>query len=85
MIKKPGTGDGASCARWPGNDCEQESKWDAAPARSKALAFREVSIGGMDDVDREDNGGMQTEESFDMKLNIAIASLPREKVEDDRH
>ncbi len=75
MIRRPGTS----------NNCEHKSVWDEAPAGSKVLAFREVSIGGMDDVDREDNGGMQTEKSFDIKLSIAVTSPPGEKVEDDRH
>ncbi len=85
MIRGPGTSDRARCARWAGNNCEHKSRTDEPPPQSKMLALGEVSGGRMDDVDGEDRDGMQAEEFFDMKLDVAVASPPGEKVEDDRH
>ena len=83
VIKGPGASNGPRFARWPGNDSKHESRSDKPRPSSKVLTLGKVGSGGVDDVDGEDSNGMQSEKSFDMKLDITVATPPREKVEDD--
>ena len=83
VIKGPGASNGPCFARWPSNDSEHESRSDKPPPQSEVLALGKVGSGGVDDVDREDSNGMQSEKSFDMKLDITVATPPGEKVEDN--